>query len=134
MSSKVMMILGLLVLLVIGCNQESLEERAQREYQEYTRKNCPRNQENNVILDSMVFDKESRTLIEYSRVTNENDNEEFIRSRKERLDEGCIQATRQNVSNKQLRDAGFSFRYILRSHSSGKVLYDKTVTKDDYGF
>ncbi|MBR6981119.1 MAG: hypothetical protein IKH88_14975 [Prevotella sp.] len=134
MSNKAMMILGLMLLLIVGCNQESLEERAQREFQEFTRKNCPKDQGNNVILDSLVFDKSSRTLIEYSRVTNECDDEEFIRSKKASLDEGSIQLTRQEVSYKRLRDAGFSFRFILRSHSSGKVLYDKTVTKDDYGY
>ena len=129
-----MMIIGLLALLLVSCHQETLEERAQREFQEFTRKYCPQEQGNNVILDSLVFDKESHTLIEYSRITKENDNEEFILSQKAKLDEGAIELTRQNLNYKRLRDAGFSFRYILRSDSTSKVLYDKTVTKDDYGY
>lgn len=134
MNKKVLMFFGLLALLFAGCHQESLEERAHREAQEYTRKHCPQDLGNNVFLDSMVFEKDSRTLIQYCRISQASDYEEVILQKRAELDDGMIKATRQDVAYKRYRDAGCSFRYILRSDSSQKVLYDRIVTKDDYGF
>ena len=134
MNKKVLMFFGLLALLFASCHQESLEERAHREAQEYTRKNCPQKQGDNVILDSLVFDMDSRTLIEYSRALNGIDDQEFISSNKAELDEKSTQLIRQEVKYKRYRDAGCSFRFVLRSDSTKNVLYDKTITKDDYGF
>lgn len=111
-----------------------MEERTLRETQEYTRRRCPEGQGSNSILDSLVFDMESRTLIHYYRLTNESDNEESAREKKAELDDQMIDATRKNMAYKRYKDAGYSFRYVARSDSSGRVMYDKTITKDDYGY
>ena len=128
------MVLGLLTLLFVGCKQETLEERTLRECQEYTRRRCPEDQGNNAILDSLVFDVKTHTLIQYCRLVNESDNEEFVKNIKHELDDKIIESTRNSMDFKNLKDAGYSFRYVAFSHSSGLVLYDKTVTKDDYGY
>lgn len=134
MKKEIMTIFALLALLLAGCHQETLEERTLRESQEYTRRHCPEDQGSNAILDSVVFDVESRTLIHYYRLTNESDNEERAKEKKAELDDKMIDATRKNMQYKRYKDAGFSFRYIASSDSSGRVIYDKTITKDDYGY
>ena len=44
--------------------QESLEERAEREAREYTEKHCPTPPQNDVITDSIVFDRAGVTSID----------------------------------------------------------------------
>lgn len=122
-----------LLAFAVGC-QESLEERTLREVQEYTRRRCPENQGNNAILDSLTFDAKTHTLTHYYRLTGVSDNEENATQMKDHLNDEMIEATRKDMGYKRYKDAGYSFRYIARSDSSGKVIYDQTITKEDYGY
>ncbi|MBO4821617.1 MAG: hypothetical protein J5548_09155 [Prevotella sp.] len=131
---KKVVIFGLLALMFAACHQETMEERTLRECQEITRKRCPEDQGNNSFLDSMVFDVKSHTIIHYYRLVKEADNEENAMAKKAELDERMVEAIRQDMSYRSVKDAGYSFRFIARSDSSGRVLYDKTITKDDYGY
>ena len=76
----------------------------------------------------------SHTIIHYYRLVKEADNEENAMAKKAELDERMVEAIRQDMSYRSVKDAGYSFRFIARSDSSGRVLYDKTITKDDYGY
>lgn len=129
-----MIVIGLLALMFASCHQETLEERTQRECQEITRRRCPENQGNGAILDSLVFDMESHTLIHYYRLSGESDNEANAIANKAKLDDTMVTAIRQNMDYKRVKEAGYSFRFIARSDSSGRVIYDKNITKDDYGY
>lgn len=60
-----------------GC-QESLEDKCAREAREYTEKNCPAKLGDNIIIDSMTFDKESRTLHYFYTLTGNADNRVFV--------------------------------------------------------
>ena len=119
--------------LAVGC-QGSLEERTLREVKEYTQRRCPEPQGNNSILDSLTFDVKTHTLTHYYRLTGASDNEENAKMMKDRLNDEMIEATRKDMTYKRYKDAGYTFRYIARSDSSGKVIYDQTITKDDYGY
>ena len=60
----------LVLTMLVGC-QESLEDRAAREADEYTQKFCPVKLNGNTFLDSMTFDKKSHTLVNhYSIMTD----------------------------------------------------------------
>ena len=63
--------------------QKSLEERAEQEAREYTRKYCPTPIDNFSRTDSMVFDKANRTYIYYCTLTDQMDNKEIIDSKKD---------------------------------------------------
>ena len=75
---------ALTVVSLTAC-QESIEERAVRDAQEFTRKHCPTPPENDVITDSVVFDKTSRTQIYYMTFTGAIDNPQSISENKDKL-------------------------------------------------
>lgn len=113
--------------------QKSIEERAFRDAQEYTRKFCPTPPENDVITDSIVFDKASRTQIYYMTFTGPIDNSQSISENKDKLRGLLLETILNNTSLKAYKEAGFNFRYVCRSQKeSGKILLDIEYTKKDY--
>lgn len=118
-------------MMFVSC-QESLEDRAERESKEYTAKFCPTPVENNVITDSLVFDKKTRTQYYYLTFTGEIDNAELMEEFKSKISVGLLEQTRSNPQTKVYKDAGFSFAYVCRSQSTGKILLNLKYTKKDF--
>ena len=58
--------------------QESLEDRCEREAKAYTAKNCPAKMEENVIIDSLTFERATHTLHYYYRLTGTADKEGLV--------------------------------------------------------
>lgn len=52
---------------------ESLEERAEREAKEFTKKNCPMKVSEYVTNDSMTYEKDSRTIHYYYSIKGKAD-------------------------------------------------------------
>ena len=126
-------ILFLIMAATLTACQKSLEERAEQEAKEYTRKYCPTPIDNYSRTDSMVFDKANRTYIYYCTLTGQMDNKEIISSKKDVLSNGLLEAIKGSTYLKAYKDAGFGFRYIIRSEKNPKeVLFDGTYTKRDY--
>ena len=48
-----------------ACQHESFDERCGREAREYTEKQCPRRMDDYTMMDSLTFDRASRTLTYY---------------------------------------------------------------------
>lgn len=115
---------------MISC-QESLEDRAVRESQEYTLKYCPSPPENGVITDSLVFDKKTKTQYYYITFTDQLDNEEKILTGKDIIIQGMLDLVRNDASRKIYRDAGFGVAYVIRSKSTGKILLDMKFSAKD---
>lgn len=124
-------VMASVMMTAVSC-QESLEDRAAREDKEYTEKFCPTPPENNVITDSLVFDKKTRTQYYYITFVGDNDNEELINKFKPQLREGLRDQLLNNPQTQAYRDAGFNFAYICRSQSTGRILLDLKYTKEDF--
>lgn len=123
---------ALTVVSLTAC-QESIEERAVRDAQEFTRKHCPTPPENDVITDSVVFDKTSRTQIYYMTFTGAIDNPQSISDNKDKLRGLLLETILYNTNLKAYKEAGFNFRYVCRSQKeNGKILLDIEYTKKDY--
>ena len=81
----------------------------------------------------MVFDKANRTYIYYCTLTDMMDDKEVIESKKDVLSDGLLEAIKGSTYLKAYKDAGFGFRYIIRSEKDPSVvLFDGTYTKKDY--
>ena len=115
---KKLWVLSAIMMLLTAC-QESLEDRCAREAKEYTRKNCPAKMDNNSILDSLTFERETHTLHYYYRLTGFADNDSIV----ERL--GAA-----NILKNELRN---TIAYTYRSEKDPKkVLLDLVFTDKDY--
>lgn len=109
---------------------ENLEERAMRECQEETRKNCPRVMSPEMVMDSLAFDKASRTMQCFATVSGSLDTLDL--DRKKWLEENLLEGLINETSNKGYKDAGFNFQYTFYSKKTARVLYTFTYSQKDY--
>lgn len=111
--------------------QESLEDRCYREAKEYTQKKCPAPIAPNIVIDSMAFDRATRTLHYYYTIKN-NTNGEIS------LDQSAaysmlLDQVKNATSTKEYKDAGFNFTYTYYTENeTKKALFEATFTKKDY--
>lgn len=113
-------------LMMMGC-QKSLEDRAEQEARDYTRKFCPTPVYNHTRTDSLVFDRQSLTFIYYCTLTDFMDDAKLIEENRQTLTDGLRQSIRESTGLKIYKDAGFSFRYVLRSEKNPEeILYEST--------
>ena len=128
---KKSLILIALVALLASC-QESLEQQAERVLREQTRKNCPRQMAEDIIMDSCAYDKPTRTLHYYYTFEGRLDNDSLINAVHDNMYNNLLEAFRNETSMKDYRDAGFKFQYTYHSKSEPeKVLFDAVLSKDD---
>ena len=127
---KKVFVFACLALLFAAC-QESLEDRCAREAKEYTAKNCPARMDQNIILDSLTFERNTHTLHYYYRLTGIADNEEKLDSLK------AVKTLKDGLKNttamKTYKDNGYNFTYTYHSERDPKkVLFEATFTEKDY--
>ena len=119
--------------LMCSCHHDTIEDRAEREAKEYTKKFCPTPYSNDVRTDSLSFDKSSKTFTYYCRLRGLIDNPNVIAENEAKLKN----AIRENFSNdtgtKIYKDASFNFIYILRSDKDpNTILLKVKLTEKDY--
>ena len=122
-------VLMLANLLAASC-QESLEDRCARESKEFNEKKCPTKISDGIMLDSLIFERETHTLHYYYTFSGNADNSEAmeqINPRKLLIDE-----LRNSTSIKTYKDAKYNFHYTYYSASKKNKLADVLVTEKDY--
>ena len=127
---KKLWVLSAFMLLLTAC-QESLEDRCARETKEYTRKNRPAKMDNNIVLDSLTFERETHTLHYYYKLTGFADQEDVA----QKMDAVNIlkNELRNTTTLKLYKDNHYRFAYTYRSEKNPeKVLLDVLLTDKDY--
>ena len=123
----------LLAVFLLGACHESLQDRAEREAKEYTRKNCPTPVNHFQRTDSISFDRSTNTYHYYCSFTGKLDDKAVIEKIRGELHDGLRKGIRESTSLKAYKEAGFSFTYTCRSAKDPrKVLYKETFTARDY--
>ena len=103
--------------------QESLEEKAQRQASDYTRKYCPTPIDNNTRTDSIVFDRDRKVYFYYISFFNQLDNQDVVNDNRTLFAEMLTQSVKDSPSLRTFLEAGFRFEYICYSGSKpGKIL------------
>jgi hypothetical protein len=118
------------IFLFTAC-QESLEDKCEREAKEYTRKNCPMKMDNHSILDSMTFERTTRTIHYYYTLTGFADQDGVM----EKVD--AVGVLRKELKNstalRTYKDNKFRVAYTYRSQKDPKkILLDVVFTDKDY--
>ncbi|MBR1427832.1 MAG: hypothetical protein IJ582_02225 [Prevotella sp.] len=109
---------------------ESLEERAARECKEYTEKYCPAPISNEVVNDSMVYEKASRTVHYYYSLRGIADTT-ALDPKKARAE--MLEAVKNSTELKAYKEAGFNLQYTYYSTKHpGKKMFDLLFTPKDY--
>jgi len=119
------------ILLLFTACQESLEDRCAREAKEYNMQNCPMKMEDNVILDSLTFERGTHTLHYYYRLTGVADVEGALN--KEEAIAILKEGLKNTTSMRAYKDAKYNFAYTYFSEKDPqKVWLDITLTSKDY--
>jgi hypothetical protein len=120
-----------MILFICAACQESLEDRCERESREYTRKYCPEKMDNNSILDSLVFERPTRTIHYYFTLTGFADQDGAL----EKVDaEGVLRnEVKNSTALRTYKENKFRVAYTYRSQKNpDKILMDIVFTDKDY--
>ncbi len=124
---KTILYTAILVAMVVSC-RESIEKRAVREAQEYTRRNCPTPVVNYSRTDSVKFDPSCRAFVYYSTFVGPFDDEGKVAQYRTQITTGLHNEISARASMRTYVEAGFNFVYVVRSESNpGKILYQDTI-------
>ncbi len=124
-------ILFALATLILGACQESLEDKCARECVEFTKRKCPSAVAQDMIIDSMTFDRASHTVQYYYKLTGASDRPDaYPKDQAKDLLKNALKNTTQVMSYKE---AGYNFRYIYYSEKNPQTIYlDILLTEKDY--
>ncbi|MBR6087660.1 MAG: hypothetical protein IKP84_07255 [Prevotella sp.] len=101
-----------------GCGHKSIDDQAEREAEEFTKKFCPTPVVNYSRTDSIKFDRKTRTYTYYCSLVDKADSEELISTHREQLSHDLINAVKQSPGMKAYIEAGIKFKFICRSGSN----------------
>ena len=93
-----------------SCHHNTLEDRAEKDASEYTRRYCPTPFTDNQRTDSITFTRADKTFHYYYTLRH---------ALQADLDKG--------TQNKAYKDAGFRFHYVFRSATTGKTLLEQKL-------
>ena len=117
-------------LLLTAC-QETLEEKAAKEAEIYTKKNCPARIADNLTMDSLTYEQQTRTLHYYYTITGAADSVGLLNPETARS--ALLTELKNTTSMMAYKEAGFAFAYTYHSQRHrGTVLYETVFKAKDY--
>ncbi len=123
------------ILLVLGaCKRETKDELFQREFQQFTQKECPKFVDECTRLDSAVYNIENRTLTYFYTVRGELDNETIYTNERmsSEFHNTILKGLKGSLQLKIYKDEGISFCYSYCSETTGEKYMELTFTPEDY--
>ena len=124
-------ILFVLATLILGACQESLEDKCARECVEFTKRKCPSAIAQDMIVDSMTFDRASHTIQYYYQLTGASDRPDAYP--KDQARDALKNALKNTTQLMAYKEAGYNFRYIYYSEKNPQTTYlDILLTEKDY--
>ena len=127
---KKLFVFALAIITFYAC-QETLEEKAIREAQLYTKKNCPSQIAENIIIDSLVFEASTHTLHYYYTLMGIADSAGLLNQDEARS--SLLKELKNTTSMAGYKEAGYQFAYSYRSQKDPETMLFETVfTQKDY--
>ena len=124
-------ILFVLAVLILSACQESLEDKCARECVEFTKRKCPSAIAQDMIVDSMTFDRASHTVQYYYKLTGASDRPDAYP--KDQARDALKNALKNTTQLMAYKEAGYNFRYIYYSEKNPQTTYlDILLTEKDY--
>ena len=121
------------VFVICSCTSLSKDERFQRECDEYTEKYCPKREDRCQVLDSITYDRQTRSIHKWFSVGGDLDSAGIYT---ETVMNEMRDALCDNLSNslplKKYKDEGVTFVYHYASATTRKEFFSVTLTKEDY--
>ena len=124
MKKSVILMAALIAL--TGC-RKSLEDRCEQEVREYTEKNCPAQISENMIVDSLTFDRHTHTLHYYYSVMGSIDDDIVMEELFHAKAQYFVLRTDKSIDSVRLKQLLSDFHpyYFEQQHDTVKFLADK---------
>ena len=130
---KVLTIIAIGMFVCSACKRETKDEKFQRDFQQFTQKECPKFVDPCTRLDSACYDIKSRTISYHYTVQDMLDDESIYTEELIEMFHDNIQKELKNsIQMKAYKDEGITFRYNYRSITTDKMLLELTFTEGDY--
>lgn len=125
---------ALCALIICGaCKQETKDEKFKKDFEQFTLKECPKEIDLFIQLDSANYDIKSRTLNYHYTLEEELDHDTIYDEKtKDLFHENILKSLKTSIQLKPYKDEGITFRYIYRSNTTGQTLLELTFTAEQY--
>lgn len=110
-----------------ACHHDTLEDRAEKEATEFTKRYCPTPFTDNQRTDSVTFTRADKSFHYYYTLRDVADNVEIIKQNKAQLIRALQEELDKNTQSKSYKEAGFTFHYVFRSATTGKTLLEQKL-------
>jgi len=130
---KILIMIVTLLMVLTSC-QESKRARIEREAKEFTEKNCPRAEfEDIIILDSLVcHNDDSNDYIMYYSVHGDSTMIAEVKEKQAVLYEPMLSAVRNSIDLRHIKAEGLNIVYIYYDAETGKKITEFKFTPKDY--
>lgn len=123
-----------ILLFTSACKRETKDEKFQRDFEQFTQKECPKFVDPCTRLDSAKYDVNSRTISYHYTVQDQLDDESiYTEELTDAFRDDILKGLKSSIQMKPYKDEGISFRYDYRSITTGKMLLELAYTPEDYG-
>lgn len=114
--------------------QETREERFEREAREFTQKNCPRAEFEDIIyLDSLVYHNDgSNNYMHCYSVKGDSAMLAMMDLQHDELFDRLLTAVRNSVDMRHVKEAGLNIMYVYYNAKSHEKITEFCFTPDDY--
>lgn len=122
-----------LLLLLTAC-QESKRDRIEREAREFTEKNCPRAEfDDLIVLDSLVFHNDgSNNFTYYYSIHGDSTAIAEMHAKYDELYTALLTAVRNSVDLRHIKAEGLNIIYAYYNPESGEEIAAFTFYPEDY--
>lgn len=110
--------------------QGNFDDRLEKEAKAFTADNCPQEVEAGTLLDSLTYDKQQRIYTLHYSVNATN--EAALREKANLMHQLLLNNLRNDVSYKDVKDQGVTFRYIYRSKENRTTVYTTDIPSTEY--
>ncbi|MBR1378610.1 MAG: hypothetical protein IJ557_05700 [Bacteroidaceae bacterium] len=126
--------LALALIVLLSSCQESKRERFEREAREWTKKNCPRPEfEDIIILDSLVCHNDGNNDYVYCySVKADSIMLEQMEQMHEQLKESLLMAVRNSVDLRHVKEEGLNIVYAYYNAETREKVSEFRFTTEDY--
>lgn len=127
--SKIYFSVALAVLLPVAtsCHHDTLEDKAEKDCKEYTKKYCPTPFTDMQRTDSITFTRSDKTIHYYYLLNGKADDPHAIDRMRPQLMATIKRNWMEDTHSTSYKKAGFRFHFVYRSASTGKVLLEATL-------
>lgn len=108
--------------LAIGCKKETIQDRAEKEAYEFTRRYCPTPTINNWSTDSIVYNRNKNVYTYYCKFYGILDDQAIIDENSDKIKDILYKAITESTTMKPYLESGMHFRYVCRSSSRKDVV------------